>query len=134
MPDSHPNGADVLLQQLESQASTLRALRAGCAVIHADEDPMRPRAAYWAYPTTHAVPGNLALNLDALATNLATQSTARRLADKPSVDSPNPCPRRPHRPRLMPTPRTATPDSPQTSWRIRIVTTRRGVSGWPSAR
>ena len=35
----------------------LPALRAGCAVIHADEDPMRPRAAYWGYPTTHAVPG-----------------------------------------------------------------------------
>ena len=55
----------------------LPALRAGCAVIHADEDPMRPRAAYWGYPTTHAVPGNLALNLAALATNLATRSTAR---------------------------------------------------------
>lgn len=52
-------------------------LRPGCAVIHVDEDPLRPRAAYWGYPTTHAVPGNLALNLDALAARLGKRSTAR---------------------------------------------------------
>jgi acetolactate synthase I/II/III large subunit len=55
----------------------LPTLRPGCAVIHADEDPMRPRAAYWGYPTTHALPGSLALNLDALATNLTKRSTPR---------------------------------------------------------
>jgi len=55
----------------------LPTLRPGCAVIHADEDPMRPRSAYWGYPTTHTISGNLALNLDALATNLGKRSTAR---------------------------------------------------------
>jgi acetolactate synthase I/II/III large subunit len=55
----------------------LPALRPGCAVIHVDEDPMRPRSAYWGYPTTHTIPGNLALNLDALATSLGKRSTAR---------------------------------------------------------
>jgi len=34
-------------------------LRPGCAVIHLEQDPMRPRAAYWGYPTTHAIPGDL---------------------------------------------------------------------------
>ena len=42
-------------------------LRPGCAVIHLDEDPLRPRAAYWGYPTTHAIPGSLEPNLEALA-------------------------------------------------------------------
>ena len=41
-------------------------LRAGCAVIHLDEDPLRPRAAYWGYRTTHAVAGDRLLNLQAL--------------------------------------------------------------------
>jgi acetolactate synthase I/II/III large subunit len=53
------------------------ALRPGCAVIHAEEDPLRPRAAYWGYPTTHTIPGDLARNLGALAANLANRSTAR---------------------------------------------------------
>jgi acetolactate synthase I/II/III large subunit len=53
------------------------ALRAGCAVIHVEEDPTRPRAAYWGYPTTHALPGNLARNLGALATNLGKRTTPR---------------------------------------------------------
>ncbi len=52
------------------------ALRPGCAVIHLEEDPMRPRAAYWGYPTTRALPGNLAGNLYALADNLEMRSTA----------------------------------------------------------
>src|SRR5262249_6828830 len=30
-------------------------LRPGCAVIHLEEDPLRPRAPYWGYRTTHAV-------------------------------------------------------------------------------
>jgi acetolactate synthase I/II/III large subunit len=53
------------------------ALRPGCAVIHVEEDPMRPRAAYWGYTTTHTIPGNLCINLGALAANLETRSTAR---------------------------------------------------------
>ncbi|MEV0947477.1 thiamine pyrophosphate-dependent enzyme [Rhodococcus sp. NPDC049939] len=53
------------------------ALRPGCAVIHVDEDPMRPRAAYWGYPTTHTIPGSLALNLEALATEVSKRSTSR---------------------------------------------------------
>ncbi|SOJ53349.1 Benzoylformate decarboxylase [Mycobacterium simulans] len=53
------------------------ALRPGCAVIHAEEDPLRPRAAYWGYPTTHTIPGDLARNLRALAANLGMRSTPR---------------------------------------------------------
>ncbi|WP_052915591.1 thiamine pyrophosphate-binding protein [Mycobacterium haemophilum] len=49
-------------------------LRPGCAVIHADEDPLRPRAAYWGYPTTDALPGDLAHNLETLAASLAQRS------------------------------------------------------------
>lgn len=55
----------------------LPALRPGCAVVHVDDDPLRPRAAYWGYPTTHTIPGSLALNLDALAASLAKRSTPR---------------------------------------------------------
>ncbi|BBX98274.1 thiamine pyrophosphate-binding protein [Mycobacterium lacus] len=57
-----------------------RPLRAGCAVIHADEDPLRPRAAYWGYPTTHTIPGDLAANLQALAANLQRRSATRPAA------------------------------------------------------
>lgn len=53
------------------------ALRPGCAVIHLEEEPMRPRAAYWGYPATHAVPGDLPTNLAALAANLQARSTPR---------------------------------------------------------
>lgn len=53
------------------------ALLRGCAVIHLEDDPLRPRAAYWGYPTTHAIPGDLALNLDALATNVAQRCTPK---------------------------------------------------------
>ncbi len=41
-------------------------LRPACAVIHLDEDPLRPRASYWGYRTTHAVAGDRLLNLGAL--------------------------------------------------------------------
>jgi len=53
------------------------ALRPGCAVIHLEQDPLRPRAAYWGYPTTHTIPGNLSINLAALAASLQQRSTAR---------------------------------------------------------
>lgn len=53
------------------------ALRPGCAVIHLEQDPLRPRAAYWGYPTTEAVAGDLSLNLAGLASNLRTRSAAR---------------------------------------------------------
>jgi acetolactate synthase I/II/III large subunit len=39
------------------------ALRPDAAVIHLEEDPLRPRAAYWGYRTTHAVAGDRGLNL-----------------------------------------------------------------------
>lgn len=52
-------------------------LRPGCAVIHLEEDPLRPRAAYWGYTTTHTVPGNRSLNLQARAARVHAQSTAR---------------------------------------------------------
>jgi acetolactate synthase I/II/III large subunit len=53
------------------------ALRSGCAVIDVEEDPMRPRAAYWGYQTTHAIAGDLAANLGALADNLHKRSAQR---------------------------------------------------------
>ncbi len=53
------------------------ALRPGCAVIHVEQDPMRPRGAFWGYPTTHAVPGSLSSNLAALAENLKARTTPR---------------------------------------------------------
>jgi acetolactate synthase-1/2/3 large subunit len=52
-------------------------LRAGCAVIQMEEDPLRPRAAYWGYATTHAVAGSLPPNLAALATSLTGRTTPR---------------------------------------------------------
>lgn len=38
-------------------------LRPGCAVIHLEEDPLRPRAPYWGYRTTHVVAGDRRCNL-----------------------------------------------------------------------
>ncbi|MBV8347097.1 MAG: hypothetical protein JOZ49_06035 [Mycolicibacterium sp.] len=58
------------------------ALRPGCAVIHLEQDPLRPRAAHWGYPTTHTIPGNLSINLAALAANLQARSTPRQQADE----------------------------------------------------
>ena len=52
-------------------------LRPGCAVIHLEQDPLRPRAAYWGYPTTHTIPGDLSINLGALAANLQARGTSR---------------------------------------------------------
>jgi acetolactate synthase-1/2/3 large subunit len=57
-------------------------LRPGCAVVHFEQDPLRPRAAYWGYPTTEAVAGDLSLNLAALAANLRTRSASRPEADE----------------------------------------------------
>lgn len=52
-------------------------LRPGCSVIHVEQDPLRPRAAYWGYPTTHAIAGNVSINLGALAVNLQARTTPR---------------------------------------------------------
>ena len=49
------------------------ALRPGSAVIHLEEDPLRPRAAYWGYRTTHAVAGDRGLNLRGIAERLRQQ-------------------------------------------------------------
>ena len=38
---------------------------------------MRPRAAYWGYPTTHTIPGDLPVNLGVLADNVTKRSTPR---------------------------------------------------------
>jgi acetolactate synthase-1/2/3 large subunit len=48
-------------------------LRPGCAVIHLEEDPLRPRAAYWGYRTTHAVAGDRESNLRQLGERLRRQ-------------------------------------------------------------
>ena len=52
-------------------------LRPGCAVIHLEEDPLRPRAAYWGYATTHTIPGDRSKNLDALATAIQARAKPR---------------------------------------------------------
>src|SRR5262245_18823862 len=49
------------------------ALRPGCAVIHLEEDPLRPRAPYWGYRTTHAVAGDREANLRGLGERLRRQ-------------------------------------------------------------
>lgn len=54
-----------------------QALRTGCAVIHLEDDPLRPRSAYWGYHTTHAIPGSLARNLSALAARLTDLTPPR---------------------------------------------------------
>jgi acetolactate synthase I/II/III large subunit len=48
-------------------------LRPGCAVIHLEEDPLRPRAPYWGYRTTHAVAGDREANLRELVERLRSQ-------------------------------------------------------------
>jgi acetolactate synthase-1/2/3 large subunit len=45
-------------------------LRPGCVVIHLEEDPLRPRAAYWGYRTTHALAGDREINLRGLTERL----------------------------------------------------------------
>jgi acetolactate synthase-1/2/3 large subunit len=57
-------------------------LRPGCAVIHLEQDPLRPRAAYWGYRATHTIPGDLSINLAALAANLQARSRSRPEADE----------------------------------------------------
>jgi acetolactate synthase I/II/III large subunit len=61
-------------------------LRPGCAVIHLEQDPLRPRAAYWGYPTTHAIAGDLSINLAALAASLQARSLSRPEAAKRWAD------------------------------------------------
>ena len=43
------------------------ALRPGAAVIHLEQDPLRPNGAYWGYRTTHAIAGDVSVNLRAMA-------------------------------------------------------------------
>src|SRR5262249_17822453 len=49
------------------------ALRPGGAVIHLEEDPLRPRAPHWGYPTTHPGGGDRAANLRGLGERLRRQ-------------------------------------------------------------
>jgi len=46
------------------------AVRSDAAVIHLEEDPLRPRAAYWGYRTTHAVAGDRLVNLQRIVERL----------------------------------------------------------------
>src|SRR5262249_32907895 len=55
-------------------------LRAGCRIVHLEEDPLRPRSAYWGYRTTHAVAGDRALNPQAFL------GRVRRLRPAPPAD------------------------------------------------
>ena len=54
----------------------IQALRPDCAVIHMAEDPLRPRAPYWGYATTHTLAGDVGRNLLALADKLNTRPDA----------------------------------------------------------
>ena len=59
-------------------------LKPECAVVHLEEDPLRPRAAYWGYRTTHAMAGDRESNLLQLAERLRRQipSPPRDRADR----------------------------------------------------
>ena len=57
----------------------LMPLRPECSVIHLEEDPLRPRSAYWGYRTTHAVPGEREPSLRGIA-----ERVRRRLPSPPS--------------------------------------------------
>jgi acetolactate synthase-1/2/3 large subunit len=52
--------------------------RPGCVVVHLEEDPLRPRAAYWGYRTTHAVAGDRVINIRSL-----TERLRKRLPSPP---------------------------------------------------
>jgi acetolactate synthase-1/2/3 large subunit len=54
----------------------LQKLKPGCAVVHVAEDPLRPRAPYWGYATTHTLAGDVTLNLRALARALRSRPDA----------------------------------------------------------
>ena len=56
----------------------LAALRPECAVIQFEEDPLRPRSAYWGYRTTHAVAGEREPSLRGIA-----ERVRRRLPSTP---------------------------------------------------
>ena len=60
----------------------LEALAPGCQVIHLEEDPLRPRAPYFGYATTHTLAGDRALNVEALGDLLVDQpsTTPERVA------------------------------------------------------
>ena len=55
----------------------------GARSFTVEQDPMRPRAAHWGYPTTHTVPGDLAAKSGALAET--SQSDRRHGPKRPSV-------------------------------------------------
>lgn len=53
-----------------------RPLRPDCRVIHVEEDPVRPRAAYWGYRTTDAVAGDRRLNLQGILQRVQRQRSS----------------------------------------------------------
>src|SRR5215831_1085464 len=54
-------------------------LRPGCRIIHLEEDPLRPRSAYWGYRTTHAVAGEREPSVRGIA-----ERVCRRLPTPPA--------------------------------------------------
>ena len=50
-------------------------LRDGSKVIHIEEDPLRPRAPYWAYRTDYCIGGDIGANLQQLTSALASRTT-----------------------------------------------------------
>jgi len=55
-------------------------MRPEASIVHLEEDPLRPRSAYWGYRTTHAVAGDRYLNLEALL-----QRVRQRLPTPPAA-------------------------------------------------
>ena len=51
----------------------LQELQPGCAVVHMAEDPLRPRAPYWGYATTHTLAGDVTRNICSLALALRSR-------------------------------------------------------------
>ncbi len=83
-PRSHPLSARGSFEEVIGEADVilvagsnapwhppLQSLKPGAAVIHMAEDPLRPRAPYWGYATTHTLAGDIGRNLIALAEALS---------------------------------------------------------------
>jgi acetolactate synthase-1/2/3 large subunit len=88
-PRSHPlHGAGEIEEVLGEADAILLAgvdapwhpprqeLKPGCAIVHMAEDPLRPRAPYWGYATTHTLAGDVTRNLCALARALRSRPDA----------------------------------------------------------
>jgi acetolactate synthase-1/2/3 large subunit len=53
-----------------------------CKVIHVEEDPLRPRAPYWSFPTDYCIAGDVGSNLAQLAALLTAEARAPEVAGR----------------------------------------------------